>query len=286
MTSGMHDCGNPTNIGGVDTLGGRTAWRALHLLYYKQTNVFCPLNRHWYGQCTEKTEDKCSAEGYHYILASNLLSYILKDRTGMGPEEYVMTKLAPKLGLDESDIEWCENPDGVGSGYHGLKLTLSAMAKIGQFYLQGGKARVDETEADMLTTEEYMNDVHYGNIVDKYVNEFPTNTYPQPDCELTENRYDCGNKDFGAAYYSHFIHVDVERGNYCAVGAAGKLICWSPRNNRVIAITYHQRDIDSSCGMSLISMALGVGNEEAMELYQYIDAGLDGGEPYDFTVAA
>ena len=291
QSSGMHDCGNLYNLYDKLSLGGTSATVALDLLYYKERNIRCPLgdwSRSWYGQCYDDTPDSlCSGENYHYILASNILSYIMLHITGMAPQDYIKTKLTRELGLSDSDYEWCDNGEGVGSALHGMKLTLPTMAKIGQFYLQQGVARVDDTEPDMFTRK-YMNDIHFDNLIKKYVVEpssFSSKYYnaTTQNCVPEENKYDCGNNGYEVPFYSHFVQVDIVRGNYCAIGTAGKIICWTPRKKRVVVIAFDSQDLDSECDQSLLRLASGLGHLEAMDLFQYIDAGLDGGEEYDFA---
>lgn len=291
MSSGTHDCGNLWLLYDKLSLGGQSATDALDLLYYKEKGTGCPLFDNWYGQCYDDTpDDFCSGENWHYVPANNLLSYIVLHITGMAPQDYIKTKLTQELGFSDSDYEWCENGEGVASAFHGMKMTLPAMAKIGQFYLQQGRARIGDIESDMVTNE-YMNDVHFKNLVNKYVVEpdpgFSSQYYNETtqNCVPEDNNYDCSNNNYWPPFYSHFTHVDIVRGNYCAVGIAGKIICWTPRTKRVIVIAFDSDDLDTACDQSMFRLISGgTHNYEAMDLFQYIDAGLDGNTEYDFTV--
>ena len=82
---------------------------------------------------------------YHYVMAGNLLSYIIKERTGLNPVEYAKEKVFPFLGITEDDYEWYVNPDKVETAFHGLKMTPVALSKLGMLYLQEGMAN-DETQ--------------------------------------------------------------------------------------------------------------------------------------------
>ena len=73
-------------------------------------------------------------------MASNILSYILKERTGMTPEEYAEEKVFPFLGIGNDDYEWYVNPDQVQTSFHGLKMNPVALSKLGMLYLQNGMA--------------------------------------------------------------------------------------------------------------------------------------------------
>lgn len=77
---------------------------------------------------------------YKYVMAGNILSYILKERTGMTPEEYAKEKAFPFLGIKDDDYEWYRNPDQVQTSYHGLKMNTVALSKLGMLYLQNGTA--------------------------------------------------------------------------------------------------------------------------------------------------
>ena len=82
---------------------------------------------------------------YHYAMAGQLVSYIIQARTGMTPEAYAGEKVFPYLGIEETDYEWYVNPDQVQTAFHGLKMTATAMSKLGMLYAQDGMANeVDE----------------------------------------------------------------------------------------------------------------------------------------------
>lgn len=82
---------------------------------------------------------------YAYIMASNLLSYVIQEKTGMMPEDYAKEKVFPFLGIENGDYEWYVNPDQVSTGFHGLKMTTTALSKLGMLYLQDGMAN-NETQ--------------------------------------------------------------------------------------------------------------------------------------------
>lgn len=78
-------------------------------------------------------------------MAGNILSYVLKECTGMTPEEYATENVFPFLGITNDDYEWYVNPDQVQTSFHGLKMTPVALSKLGMLYLQNGMAN-DETQ--------------------------------------------------------------------------------------------------------------------------------------------
>ena len=73
-------------------------------------------------------------------MASNVLSYILKERTGLTPEEYAKEKVFPFLGITDDDYEWDVNLDQVQTSLDGLMMNPVALSKLGMLYLQNGIA--------------------------------------------------------------------------------------------------------------------------------------------------
>merc|ERR1740124_1532988 len=168
MTSGSHDCIDDVFFGAEDlgSLGGVGVKDSFHSTYYKES-FFISACDDYYGKCYEGLET-CSAEEYHYTLANNVLSYVVKRITDMNPQDYFKTKLTKQLGIHEEDYTWCTNDEGVGHALHGLKMTTPGMAKIGQFYLQQGRTKIGNQESDIVT-KEYMDDLHFNKLVKKYV---------------------------------------------------------------------------------------------------------------------
>jgi len=281
MTSGLHDCVDNILINGLDTstMGGVGVHDTLNQVYFKQTFLlaFCDS---WYGVCQDGAE-YCSAENWHYVLANNILSYILKQITTKAPNEYIKEKIIPGLGIEESEYKWCTNSEGVGHSLHGLMLTTTGMAKIGQLYLQRGRTNYGQTESEIVT-KDFMNDLHFNKLVKKYVRTNPDkNVHDYLDTDCNAENYECGNEWYEAPFYSFFTHIDVHRGTYCAVGVAGKIICWMPEKSRVIVIARTLVDLREDCDFSLVTRVLSeLEDLEAMELLHYISGEIDG--PYDF----
>ena len=75
---------------------------------------------------------------FSYLATSNILSYVIKNITGMSPREYLAENILPPLGIDDSEIGWWKNADGMEYAYHGLELTPTQMAKFGLLYMQKG----------------------------------------------------------------------------------------------------------------------------------------------------
>ena len=75
---------------------------------------------------------------FHYMPSSNILSYVIKSKTGKSPREFADTFVFPKLGIKHSKMSWDNNADGIETSFSQLRLTTHQMCKIGQLYLQDG----------------------------------------------------------------------------------------------------------------------------------------------------
>eukprot|EP00573_Skeletonema_grethae_P006963 CAMPEP_0201710262 /NCGR_PEP_ID=MMETSP0578-20130828/58540_1 /ASSEMBLY_ACC=CAM_ASM_000663 /TAXON_ID=267565 /ORGANISM="Skeletonema grethea, Strain CCMP 1804" /LENGTH=409 /DNA_ID=CAMNT_0048199289 /DNA_START=194 /DNA_END=1423 /DNA_ORIENTATION=+ len=83
---------------------------------------------------------------FSYLAASQIPSYIILERSGMTPRQYLEKNVMGKLGIGGDDYDWQQNDDGIEAGYHGLLLTPMQMAKFGQLYLQGGRTNPSNDE--------------------------------------------------------------------------------------------------------------------------------------------
>ncbi|KAK1733111.1 beta-lactamase [Skeletonema marinoi] len=75
---------------------------------------------------------------YKYVMAGNLMSYILLEKTGKTPEEFAKEEVFKHLGIKDNDYEWYVNLEQVQTSFHGLKMTTTALSKLGLLYLQNG----------------------------------------------------------------------------------------------------------------------------------------------------
>ena len=82
-----------------------------------------------------------SGNTFEYLLGGNILSYAIKERTRMTPEEFAQTQIFPLLGIQEQDYLWQKNREGVSFAWHGMFMTVWAMAKLGMLYLQHSTAK-------------------------------------------------------------------------------------------------------------------------------------------------
>lgn len=147
---------------------------------------------------------------YYYVCAMNLVSYIIKERTGLTPEQYAQDKIFPGLGITEDDYIWDTNTEGVSLGFHGLYLTTTAFSKLGMLYLQGGKSNDDDEEG--LIRPEWIG-----------------------------NTFTTGDVDSEIAFgYFFWIEKDEELFEepvvFCSKGMGGNRMCMNAESNRVIVI--------------------------------------------------
>jgi len=81
---------------------------------------------------------------FYYLGVSQILSYVIREVSGMSPREN-LAAILPALGTDDSAIDWMVNADGIEYAFHGLMLTAEQMAKVGQLYLQDGLSAPNKT---------------------------------------------------------------------------------------------------------------------------------------------
>jgi len=148
---------------------------------------------------------------YNYVMAGNLMSYIIKEKTGMTSEEYATEKVFPLLGITEDDYEWYDTLDGANTAFHGLKMNVIALSKLAMLYHQGGMA----------------------NEVDQVV-----------DPSWIERSFTLGDADVAPGDKFGYIAWWLEPGNsVCTYGFGGQRACINPDTNRVFAIlsdTYYK----------------------------------------------
>eukprot|EP00531_Pseudo-nitzschia_arenysensis_P010480 CAMPEP_0116147996 /NCGR_PEP_ID=MMETSP0329-20121206/18086_1 /TAXON_ID=697910 /ORGANISM="Pseudo-nitzschia arenysensis, Strain B593" /LENGTH=411 /DNA_ID=CAMNT_0003644029 /DNA_START=66 /DNA_END=1301 /DNA_ORIENTATION=- len=84
------------------------------------------------------------AGDFHYMPISNILSYVVKEVTGMPPLEYISVDILPSMGISPDEIKWDANLGGVQTSFSNLHMTGLQMAKFAQLYLQMGKASPDK----------------------------------------------------------------------------------------------------------------------------------------------
>ncbi|KAL9179786.1 hypothetical protein ACHAXT_007756 [Thalassiosira profunda] len=153
---------------------------------------------------------------FHYLGSSQILSYVITERSGMTPREYLAAKVMPALGIKEDEYNWLQNADGVELAFHGLEVTAMQMAKFGQLYLQGGQSK----PGHQIISRSWVNaDSFQQHRVDPDLFKMP----------------------YGYLFWA------VSSDMYCTIGVCGQDTCINRKTGRVYA---QQRDCDPSNLMS------------------------------------
>lgn len=142
---------------------------------------------------------------FEYMLAGNILSYVIKERTRMTPEEFAKTQIFPLLGIYANDSAWHKNFEGVSYAWHGLFMTARAMAKLGMLYLQQGKS----SSTHAIIEQEFLWDSTRGTTANPsygYGLWMGVNSYPER-----------ASKYLAAGFGSNVIYVDEDLGRVLAL---------------------------------------------------------------------
>lgn len=168
---------------------------------------------------------------FSYVLGGNLLSYVIMERTRMTPEEFAKTRIFPKLGITEDDYMWQKNRDGVSYGWHGLFMTVRAMAKLGMLYLQKGHSSATDTivEEDFLLDSTRGTDINPGYGYNLWIVD---EDYPNP-----------STRHLAAGFGSNIVYVDETLGRVMALTS----------NNFVPALAGGEIDNSAQALMALVS---------------------------------
>lgn len=165
---------------------------------------------------------------FQIVGTSQILAYVIQQRTGMTPRQQLAAKVMPHLGIQEGDYNWLETLDGVQFGFHGLELTAIHMAKFGQLYLQGGKSQLNQ----QVVPESWVNT--------------STSTYVMNSADSAFFTSDYG--------YGYLFWVPGPN-SFCAFGMLGQDVCVDKITSRVMV---QQRDRDPENKDATRTMNLGV----------------------------
>jgi hypothetical protein len=110
----------------------------------------------------------CKLRGkFHYMASTNILSYIIKEKTGLSPRQFGAKYVFPLLGIDNTKLKWDQNNDGIETSYSQLKVTTIMMCKVAQLHLQEGHPS-PEVKVPLLS-KEYINQSTYMQKMDMIV---------------------------------------------------------------------------------------------------------------------
>lgn len=152
---------------------------------------------------------------FHYMPMSNILSYVIKQKTGLSPREFGDKYVFPKLGIHHSKMDWDSNAEGIQTSYSNLQLTTRQMCKIGQLFLQDGYSAPGSSNS--VISEEWVRTTHSKHV--PYTDTYGSYGY----------LWGCYDRDY------HGIQTlgDV----WVAPGMFGQLIAVSRETNRVCAVS-------------------------------------------------
>ena len=151
---------------------------------------------------------------FNYLMCSNILSYVIREVTGMTPMEYVSLDLFPSLGIDVDKIKWNKNLQGVETSLSGLQMTAKDMAKIAQLYLQKGKSAPDK----QVVSEEFVNE-----------SLTPRDVIMQGEPAI------CGYVWWYMEFNKTTLPNSIGDGVWCGSGFMGQGFCFNYESKRVIA---------------------------------------------------
>lgn len=159
----------------------------------------------------------------------NIMAYVVKEKTGKTPREYLQDKVMPYLGIKSDEFGWQQTLDGVEFAFHGIELTAHQMAKFGQLYLQNGMSK----EGMQLVPQDWIK-----ASTTKYSNNTPGSVFFH-------------ETNFGYGYLWWVLSPNA----FCAFGMLGQDVCVDKATSRVIV---QQRDLDAENDDVYKSMNLGV----------------------------
>lgn len=165
---------------------------------------------------------------FSYLGISNIMSYLIVEKTGKTPRQYLAEKVLPALGIEDSDINWWQNAEGVEYAYHGIELTPHQMAKFGQLYLARG---ITGPDGNALVPAEWIDASNSAML------EFSAELLPGITLDAA----------YGYLFWSGegakmFSNPNVgDNSVWCALGAGGQDICIDASLGRV---SVQQRDFN------------------------------------------
>ena len=149
---------------------------------------------------------------FSYLIACNIPSYIIQERTGMTPRQYLAKHVMSKLGIGEDEYHWGQNEDGVEIAFAYMFLKPMQLAKFGQLYLQGG--RTNPSNDERVISQKWI------------------------DASFTEHVVGANDMLPTSFSYGYFFY-NLYGSAWCGVGHGGQYICVDRDLDRVVI---QQRD--------------------------------------------
>ena len=165
-----------------------------------------------------------------------MLAAIVRRRTGLSLTEYLEPRLFLPLGIERYDWETC--PGGTEKGGWGLSLDAESVAKLGQFYLNGGLWQTPEGERRLLS--------------EAWIREATRSQIDTPNGEIT----------FG---YGYQIWMTERAGAFLFNGAFGQYMLALPEHNALVVLFSGTSRLFAHGGvLSLVSAALEGARDEPL----------------------
>ena len=181
------------------------------------------------------TYDASKIGSFEYLATTHILAYVIKHASGgIEPETYALgaSGVFPALGVTSGSFSWganllfhvFDNWEGVSGSAYGLKMTVRQMAKLGQLYLQNGKASASNQLVSSMWVEQSTSPV--------------SNVGELDFCFSSTEKFTGYGYQFWTYRSKRAGYVDLDY--YCAIGHDGQYICVYPSLDAVFATASDQ----------------------------------------------
>ena len=100
---------------------------------------FQPISDDWTRDFMNKTPDHYPGTIFNYdSMGTHTLCEIVQKRVGASLLDYLTSRLFEPLGIGADEVRWAKSKYGINLGGGGASMSLEAMAKFGQVYLNRG----------------------------------------------------------------------------------------------------------------------------------------------------
>ncbi|OEU13206.1 beta-lactamase/transpeptidase-like protein [Fragilariopsis cylindrus CCMP1102] len=158
-----------------------------------------------------------------YLILENILSYVVREVTGMTPLDFASKEVFPFLGIDPEKPGFLWRPDWNGTQLFGsgMYLTARQMAKLPQLYLQKGYAAPDQS----LVSDDFINaslsPISYSNFGQSSVGML---------------WWLLGDKDNDPDFPAMVVDPSLPGKIWCGSGMGGQQACLNHETGRVVVV--------------------------------------------------
>ena len=175
---------------------------------------------------------------FHYMASSNILSYIIKEKSGLSPREFADKYVFQYIGIKHTAMKWDTNSDGIETSYSQLKLTTIQMCKVAQLYLQNGYSKSSDNNNNPSSDSD--SDDNDNNNKQQQKQPIISTQWIQQ----TQGKHIFGNAGFDhwygylwALYDKKYHKQHTIDQVWVAPGFNGQMIALSKETNRVVAVS-------------------------------------------------